>query len=107
MTHNSEQLPQPVRHLGIFRTGVTTAQAALDNRILGLLFRRGTQTSALVANYLKVEPESLKARLTQLAEWDMVELKTTTQTGSFRVTLTKNGEFWAMESISKEGEAVK
>jgi hypothetical protein len=91
MTHNfADRIPKPIRHLGDYREGVTTAEAAIDNRVLRFLWR-GQQTSATIINYLKAEPELVRVRLERLAEWGLVEMETTVQTGSFRVGLTADG----------------
>jgi len=102
----------PIRHLGQYRsvpdpkTGgsrpVTEEEMALDCRALTCSFRRGTQTSPMMANYLKVDHELLKVRLLQLAEWGMVDLLTTERTGSFRVKLTGSGEIHAMDILGQQ-----
>jgi DNA-binding HxlR family transcriptional regulator len=93
----------PFKHLGIYRTGVTREQAAIDGRVLKALFRHGRSTAASLSQRARtVERQSLDESLKRLSEWGMVEVSSTGNVESYRVALTEKGKFWAEELLAKE-----
>jgi len=97
-------MTQPLfRHFGKYRTGVTATQAALDRKVLTVLYRRGSMTEARLLDFISTEPDILSVALDRLAGIDngLVTWARSTPEGRY-VSLTGTGQFWAEETIATE-----
>ena len=96
---------QNIRHLGLFRTGLTRSDALLDKAILKSLFRRWYHygvAEGILAGYCATRKDDPKfqAAIARLHEWKLVDFGPSPHQDTRTVLLTRGGKDWAMELIS-------
>ena len=89
-----------IRHLGIYRTGITPEQAAIDNKILRILFR-GSLTEGILRNRLTTSLVEMQESLQRLEGWDCIEVLPAHYGNARKVVLTPRGQGWALDLVSQ------
>ena len=94
-----------MRHLGQYRN-VTLDEAHLDGRIIKTLFRRGRQTSGVLAGHIgeRMENPAFKAALERLASgaYGIIEIEPAYHGDSVRVRLTNTGDAYGLDLTCEE-----
>jgi hypothetical protein len=97
-----------VRHLGIYRTGVTEDQAHMDKSVLKMMYRKffyhgcAEGTLAPLVRVLKDDP-AFQDSLKRLIEWRMLESDPSHWGDAKRLHLTGSGRYWGEEFARDHG----